>query len=202
MSQQWTDRLQKGRIDDANLALSAYSISKGEKVALAELYGVGIRTVERWFASDGRQRRNCIPYEMIGKRLCFLGEGSRLQYLRIRCVLPFCYAFGGIEREAPFTGDQRVTYEPCPLLADAVSIADSVLSGEWHDFLAQAWNIVQIEELPARDDNGNEWRVVIWYKMYKPGERYLEEVLPDLDEDEEYIEDDEASASNYVWEPS
>lgn len=201
MSQQWTERLEKSRIDDANLALSAYHISKPEKVGLAELYGVGIRTVERWFASVGSQRRNCIPYEMIGKRLCFLGEGSRLQYLRIRCVLAFCLAYGGIERTPPFTGDEKFTREKAPLLADAIEIADSVMSGEWHDFLAVSWFIVFIEELPERDTSGNGWQVVIGYKLYRPGERYLEEELPELDEGEEYDENDAESNDNFVFEP-
>lgn len=201
MSQEWTDRIQKGRIDDANLALSAYFITKSEKEALAELYGVGLRTVERWFVGTG-QRRNCIPYEVIGKRLCFMNEEARLFYLRLRCVLPFCLAFEGIVRTPPFTGEERFTVEPAPLLADAIGIADSVIGGEWHDFLAQAWSRVYIAQLPATDTKGNDWNVVIYYKLYLPGERYNTEDLPELEEGEEYAEDDESSNANFVWEPA
>lgn len=200
----WHEKITEALQEDANLALASFSLSVGERNALADLYGVSLRTCERWFASEGSQRRNCIPNEARNKRMIFMELNSRLEYIRLRCFLPFLFAVpGGIERDSGKSGAVKTTVFHRPTLASAIQIADLVVDGtsDGGAFLRRCWVAMYIVETGG--EGPRKWTLTVEYKRPTThDELYDEGPVPEDDgEEDDYNQYDTDSDSQIVWEP-
>jgi len=166
--------------------------------ALADLYAVGDRAVERWFgipaaAGSGRgtgsiQFRNCVPMRSssfatapgaLGQRLCSMNFDTRR-----RCILAGCLAVdGGIYRTPLYTGGDKsqgstralpVPYEertPYDTIAECVEEVEQIVDGDTDYLLMVGW--VQLQIVPGE---GGGWDVLL-YRTYPVGNEYKEQTV-------------------------
>jgi hypothetical protein len=106
-----------------------------DKVALALLLGVSVRTVQRWF-TRGAQRRNLIPTEVIGQDFVFLPTAQ----LRLRVLLGALLA-GDHTRFFGRVVDEAVVEFQWATLADALIFADALASGLGPVWLTCNWRL-------------------------------------------------------------
>ena len=204
MSLLWHERITEEIQEDANLSLASFYLSQGEKNALADMYGVSLRTCERWFAGEGMERRNCMPNAAVGKRLIFMQFDSRLESIRKRCFLPGLFSVpGGIERDSGKSGALKETLVLRPTLATAIQVAELVVDGtsDGGPFLKRCWERMHIVNLGWGE--GRNWGLYIEYRRPTThDELYDEGPTPELDEDEDNgNEYDTESSQEYVWNP-
>lgn len=158
----------------------------GRRGGLAELFGVGGRTVERWFdmydKRGRREARNCVPVKALGKYPCRLDEGSLHRVIMAAAlVLP-----GGFSRPPIFhKGDKKgrpilLTDKTgaIPLfatIAECVTYLFAIYDGTSIEgtFLQQGWVQMTIE--PA---SGGGWNACV-YRFYPfPGDMSDPEECP------------------------
>lgn len=194
-----------------NDGLRGFFLPQRDKIPLADYFGVTIRTVERWFASDGQQYRRLLvlppnrrsPYNKrifkmfdVGDPEGF-GDGNQnrgagiLQNMRLRCFLGACLgADGGLYRPLPLlTGDDKTQTERKNTLDQALHFVNSVYTGNaaYGQFISRAWNRITITPRYMGDEGQTGWIVTIYYRTIVPGDPYEEEVPadegdPELDE--------------------
>ena len=161
----------------------------GDIEALADFYGVGVRTVERWFGvpdAQGRvQYRNCVPLRSssvstvpgaLGGRFCSLADETRQRAILATCL---CVT-GGLYREPIFhKGDRKgnpfLHTELWDTLAECVEAIDAVYTGDANEgaLIQQGWVQMNIES-----SDGGGWVVSVFRFFPYPGEVSDEEECP------------------------
>lgn len=218
MAIDWTEVITGELRTTLNVSLASTFVEPGERYYLAGLYGVGIRTVDRWFADTNAQRRPCIVQETEGMRLVNMDESRRTEYLRRRCFLPMLLCVGAIEREFDLTGQEEgVDYElrerlfPEASLAMAINSADVMVRGLIDTFIEFYWYRIELAYL---ENTAAPWLLTVRYirpLIYKEsekaqwgGEQAKQEAGNEDVEKLEYDEYDELSAGPegaWVYEP-
>lgn len=211
MSILWSEVIDDGTRETANVALSFFSLTVGEKDGIALFYGVGRRTVERWFAAEGQQRRPCMVSETTGKRLIKMIGTPRLAYLRARAFLPCLLAVtDGIERELDMESNEYTkgtTTFARPSLELAIETALSIPESEQLEtrFLRAFWLNMEIFQT---GNARNPWNLVVTYAKplaYENIKKGLDGGM-DAEEDEnpdetDYDEEDETSSAQWAYDP-
>ena len=168
------------QIDTMNVGLSAFFIPVGERDDLAAYYGVGVRTVLRWFRRGGR----CVPRAAIGLRpyqmfddgnISGWGDGSvrenPLQNMRLRVFMAAALGVdGGFEREPIYSGPEKTLTEKNGSLSACVDRMNSVYTGNAVYFLWKAWTRFVINPLDG-DPDGKTWEIEIHYNVIVDGDQ-------------------------------
>lgn len=153
----------------ANEGLRLFSLSIGEKNLLADWFGVGVRTVERWFADAGQQYRPCIPVAAVdtstvsmydGDNYSGVGSAKRGIYnnMRYRVILAGGLGTDGLVRENEQEERQTGTWvQRYGTLRDAIKHLDDVFSERLDKFMAASW--YQLYIVP----DGMDWVAVVKY---------------------------------------
>ena len=154
---------------------------------LADLMGVGVRAVQRWFGlpdANGRiQFRNCVPIRSsnlgnvpgaLGTRLCLMNYETRR-----RCILAACLTDrGGIYRDPLYTATDKkngglpyLMRTGWDTLSECVEDIEQLIDGDTDYILMVGW--VQITIEPIR---GGGWTVAV-YHNYPRGDEYKEKTI-------------------------
>lgn len=186
-----TPRLTVEVIDGMNAGIRPFVVPIGERDNLAKYYGVGVRTVERWFAPEGGQYRRCVPLRdnpisgRLGaenRRIFQMfddsnkggqGDGSNpeqpLQNMRLRVFLAASLGVeGGLSREPIYHGPQRVVIQNHASLSACVGRINKIYTGAAEFFLWKAWTNFEI--FPINDDPDKTWQLVVTYNVMLDGD--------------------------------
>ena len=186
-----TPRLTASDIDTMNAGLRVYMVPVGERDTLAKFYGVGVRTVERWFAPEGQQYRRCVPLRdnAISGRLgaenrrifqmfdttnkSGWGKANKpdqpLQNMRLRIFLAASLGVqDGLQREPIYHGNQRLLEEGKGSLSACVERINAIYTNNAVYFLYKAWTGFTIK--PINGGNGNNWLLTIRYNTIADGD--------------------------------
>lgn len=213
MGIQNTEKLTEERCDLMNVGLRTYNLSVADKNDLTDWFGLGYRTISRWFATQGQQYRRCVPaytwetppvpgadpglriYRMFdptnpsgtGKPLAPAKGGSLLNHLRGRCVMAATMGVeGGLIRIPIFTGSHVALNVQKATLKEALSYINTLYTGNHKVFIAQAW-VSMVLEPNIVEPFG--WTVIVTYANKVPGVDVFYDEEQEYDDEEEEEED-------------
>jgi len=176
--------LTRHAVDLMNTGIRLYSPNAGDKNALAEFFGVGVRTVQYWFTAVPDGGKRCVPLAVLtwpnddpppptiplapfdmfdADNGSGIGDGSNanwpLQNARLRTYM--CAALGvdgGFARQPIFNGTRREIVEKKGTIAECVGRMNAIICNAATNFLFLAWVSFTIEEEP-----GQGWELTIVY---------------------------------------